>query len=107
MVYLFYKKDSDQSKDINAEEDDEKQIKYWDYVQGHPNPYGKEFFDYVEAHRFIKFSSNPEIARQEMREVNYKMHADLNHEDIRTLSCEKSNFRLMIEMFLNVLDNSI
>jgi len=81
--------------------------KYWEFVQGHPNPYGKEFYDYVQKHDFIKFSSNPEIARKEMREINYKMHANPMYDDIPTLPCEKSTFRLLLELALSLLDNSI
>ena len=82
-----------------------KEEKYWDFVQGHPNPYGKEFYDYVESHKNIKFSSNPEIARKEMKEVNYKMHADPMHEDIPTLLCEKSTVRILLELGLSLLDS--
>jgi len=78
---------------------------YWDFVQGHPNPYGKEFYDYVQKHDFIKFSSNPEIARKEMKEINYKMHANPMFDDIPTLPCEKSTFRLLLELGLSLLDS--
>ena len=84
--------------------DRKKEKRHWDFVQGHPNPYGKEFYDYVQAHKNIKFSSNPEIAKKEMKEVNYKMHADSMHNDIPTLPCEKSTFRLMLELGLSFLD---
>jgi len=78
---------------------------YWKVIQGHPNPYDKEFYDYVKAHKNIKFSSHPEIARKEMKEVRYKMYADPMHEDIKTLPCEKSTGRLLLELFFGLLEN--
>jgi len=85
-------------------DNDNKTEEYWDFVQGHPNPYGKEFYDYVETHDFIKFSSNPEIAKLEMKEINYKMHTNPNYDDVKTLPCEKSTSRLILELFVSLLD---
>jgi len=90
--------DKKNSKEVDSEQ-------YWDYVQGHPNPYGKEFYDYVKAHKDIKFSSDPEIAEKEMMEVNYKMHTDPMNENTKTLLSEKSTGRILLEMFLGFLDN--
>jgi len=110
VVSKFY---SDKYKDsyyetlesLNISRDKVEVKKYWEYVQGHPNPYGKKFYDYVEKHKNIKFSSNPEIAKKEMKEVNYKMYADPMHEDVPTLPCEKSTFRLLLELGLSLLDS--
>ena len=59
----------------------------------------------MEKHKFIKFSSDPRVAKKEMKEVNYKMHADPMHDDIPTLLCEKSTVRILLELGLSFLDS--
>ena len=86
-------------------DEEEIQEEYWRTVQGFPNPYDKEFYDYVEQHKNIRFSSNFKIARQEMKEVRHKMYADPMHESIPTLPCKKFTSRLLLELGLSFLDS--
>jgi len=74
---------------------------YWEYIQGHYNPYGKELYDYISKRPYIKLRHTKEGALQDMRELNYKMHTDPQNQDTPTLPCEKSNGLLLLELFLH------
>ena len=103
-------KDKNHSEKLNSECKKEKDKEEtndkidWEYIQGYPNPYGKEFYDYVKQHKNIKFSKNPKTARIEMRELAYKIHACPTEKDLPTTLCEKSLGRLLIEFLLDLPD---
>jgi len=90
---------------LGKQKDKEDNQEYWRTIQGHPNPYDKEFYDYVEAHKNIKFSSDPKVAMEEMRQIKYKIYVYSKEEDRKMFPCEKSNGRLILELVSSILEN--
>lgn len=84
---------------------DNNQTEYWRTIQGHHNPYDKEFYDYVMSHDYINFGNDEKLAQEQMRMLHSKLEREPMFADVRNLPCEKSTGRLALELIADWIEN--
>lgn len=66
MIRSGYKKARNKEEDAKIRTSIRDGVEYWKEIYGIPNPYGKEFYNFLYNRKYLNFSSDTEVAEKEL-----------------------------------------